>query len=243
MDRRVDAGRWLTVVLIGMAAMVVVALVQRTGSSARVYGESAWTIEESPPTIEVVETASGLYESLVRSGRRGRVMIYLSRYLHFVPVDQAVPNELNRFPIPPIDLPGTFADNLDPMNMLWVVLQSGIAREVVHVLPPQEYERRRREIGKSTPGIELRTESIITNELGSRRTVRAEVPPLDEPVILGIDAAYLDDAKIGWTLDQLRASGLRTDFVVLNRSVDNPDVGDDGRDRLGELAAALQDTR
>jgi hypothetical protein len=240
-NRRVDTGRWLAVLLIGLVAAGAAALVQRTGSSARVYGEAVWPLNEPIQAFEVVETATGLHDVLVRSGRRGRVVVYLSRYLHFVPVEGAVPNGLNRFPIPPIDLVDEYAVRVDPKNVLWVVLQEGIAREVVHVLPRQEYESRRSGITAGSPGIALRPAAIVTHEVGSRRTVQSELPALGEPVILGIDAAYLDGADVFSTIDLLRASGLGVDLVVLNLSLDNPDVSDLGRNRLRDLAAALED--
>jgi hypothetical protein len=180
---------------------------------------------------------------LAGSGLRGRVLIYLSRYLHFVPVEGAVPDGLSSFPIPRIDLVEVHAEDANPRNLLWVVLQGGIAREIVHLLPEGEYKRRRGEISTPSPGIDLQPTAIVTSELGSRRTILADLPILTETVILGIDAAYLDEADVDSTLTRLRRSEMRTDFVVLNLALDNPDVSDVGRVRLVELAEVLEGAR
>jgi hypothetical protein len=231
---------WIVVGAIGLTAFGAASLVQRTGTNARVSGDP-WPMDQPLPEVVTVETARGMHNALLGSGRRGRVMVYLSRFLHFVPIEGAVPDGLNSFPIPSIDLVDAFSARVDAKNLLWVMLQDGIAREVVHLLPPLEYERRRDEISSPSPGIDLRPYAIVTHELGSRRTVLADMPLFGEPVILGIDAAYLDGADVSVTVDLLRAPALHVDLVVLNYSLDNPDVSDLARNRLRDLAAALED--
>jgi hypothetical protein len=219
------------------------ALVQHVGESARVYGEVRWSINQPIRSLHIAETSAEVHAALAESGLRGRVLVSLSRYLHFVPVDRAVSEGLISFPIPPIDLVEVHAERVNPRNLLWVVLQGGIAREIVHLLPKEAYQRRRREIGAPSPGIDLRPAAIVTHELGSRRTILADPPVLTEPVILCIDAAYLDETEVASALDRLRRSQLETDFVVLNLALDNPDVSDVGRIRLVELAEVLEDGR
>jgi hypothetical protein len=224
MLRRIDVAFWASALLSGVVAFGAAALVQHVGESARVYGAAQSTIDEPVRSLEVVETARGVHASLAGSGLRGRVLIYLSRYLHFVPVEGAVPDGLSSFPIPRIDLVEVHAEDANPRNLLWVVLQGGIAREIVHLLPEGEYKRRRGEISTPSPGIDLQ-------------------PTVTETVILGIDAAYLDEADVDSTLTRLRRSEMRTDFVVLNLALDNPDVSDVGRVRLVELAEVLEGAR
>jgi hypothetical protein len=243
MLRRIDVAFWASALLSGVVAFGAAALVQHVGESARVYGAAQSTIDEPVRSLEVVETARGVHASLAGSGLRGRVLIYLSRYLHFVPVEGAVPDGLSSFPIPRIDLVEVHAEDANPRNLLWVVLQGGIAREIVHLLPEGEYKRRRGEISTPSPGIDLQPTAIVTSELGSRRTILADLPILTETVILGIDAAYFDEADVDSTLTRLRRSEMRTDFVVLNLALDNPDVSDVGRVRLVELAEVLEGAR
>lgn len=238
MALRTDLARWIAVAAIVLAAFAAATLTQRTGTAARVFGEP-WLMDQPRPEVMTVETARGLHDALLGSGRRGRIVIYLSRFLHFVPIEGAVPDRLNSFPVPSIDLVDAYSGSVDARNFLWVVLQNGIAREVVHLLPEPEYRRRRQEITEPTPGIDLRPTAIVAHELGSRRIVSSELPRLNETVIVGIDAAYLDTEDVPSTLDRLRSSGVRTDLVVLNLAVDNPDVSDLGRQRLIELSVAL----
>lgn len=239
MIRRLDVALWASALLIGVVTLGVAAVVQNAGESARVYGKVQSPIDQAIRSFHLVETSHEVHAALATSGYRGRVLVSFSRYLHFVPVEGAVPDGLNSFPIPSIDLVKVHATQVNPRNLLWVTLQGGIAREIIHLLPDREYEKRRTEIGGPSPGIDIQRTAIVTHELGSRRTILADPPVFTEPVILCIDAAYLDEVDVDPTMDRLRTSQVETDFVVLNLALDNPDVSDVGRIRLAELAEIL----
>jgi hypothetical protein len=239
MSRRSEIFRWLVAALATFSFVGGLMFAQRVGSNARAYAGEPRQLNEPPITIEVVETSAELHDALLASGMRGRVLLALSSFLHFVPVGGVIPQGLVRFPVPAFNLVEAFGSEVNHTNVLWVVLQAGVAREVVHVLPREDYQRRRGELNAGPVGVVLAPDAIITHELGSRRTLRVAPPPLAEPVLLIIDASYLDLVGVGEALELLRGSGLRTDLMVANLARDNPDVSDLGRKRLHSLADAL----
>jgi hypothetical protein len=239
MSRRPEIFGWLVSALATVAFAGSLMLAQHVGSRARVFAGSSRALSEPPISIEMVETSADLYEALRRSGVRGRVLVSLSSFLHFMPVGNVIPEGIVSFPVSTFDLVEAFEGRVDHQTVLWVVHQSGVVREVVHVLPQEDYQRRRRELGAGTAGVVLRADAIFTHELGSRRTLRIAALPLSEPVILSIDASYLEGVGVGEALDLLRGSGLRTDRVVANLALDNRDVSDLARQRLASLADTL----
>jgi hypothetical protein len=238
-DRRVDIVRWALAILIGLGCAASLALLQGRGTGSRVFDDRIRLASEPPAQLTVVDTSAGFREALLNSGRRGRVLVYLSRFLHFVPVSGAIPDESIDFPIAPIDLLAEVGRRVDHGSLLWVSLHDGVAREVVHVLPPGDYRRHRQVVSSGAPGVSLGSDSVVTHELGSRRTLRSTLPRMDEAVILGIDAAYFDTAEVSDVLDLLGESELMADLVVVNLSHDNPDVTDVGRERASRLAVEL----
>lgn len=234
-----EISRWLVAALATIAFAGGLVLAQRTGSGARVYAGSPRTLTESPIPVRAVDTSTELHQALLASSLRGRVLVSLSSFLHFVPVEGVIPQGLVSFPVPTFDLVENFGREVDHENVLWLALQGGVAREIVHVLPRDDYERRRSELGAGVADVILSSEAITTHELGSRRTLRFEVPRLREPVIIAIDASYMDEVDVSQALESLRGSGLKTDYVVTNLARDNPDVSDLGRRRLAVVADAL----
>jgi hypothetical protein len=189
----------------------------------------------------VVSDSRQLLEALEATGARGSTLVSLSRFLHFVPVEGVVPKEAATFPIETFDLNVAHRARVSPRNVLWLALEQGIARQVMHVLPPQDYRERRRLLSNNEPGIWLKPEYIISHELGSRRVFsdRPVVDRSDGPFIVAIDASYLDGETPPDPISVLSASGLDPSGVLLNRAEDNPDVSEVGRGRLDNLSRRL----
>lgn len=241
--RRAGIARWMVVILGGIGLCASLRYLQEVGPNSRVYGETVTPLGQPLRPVEVVESSSEFLTTLSDSGLRGRVLVSMSRFLHFIPVSGVIPQKQVSFPIATFDFIGTYEDRAGPRSVLWVALQTGVVREVVHVLPRQDYIRRRQEISGGTTDVSLRQGSIITHELGSRRTLREDLPGLTEPVILEIDASFLDATESGQAFEMIRRSSLRADLVVLCLSRDNPDVTDLGRERLNVLARELAEPR
>jgi hypothetical protein len=198
----------ISVAIIVVAIVSVLSLHSVGRSSRRLAGEPHM-VDARPGAPMLVETSEELYDLWSDSGAHGRIVVHLSRFLHFVSAHPGViPAGLESFPVSTFDLVTGYEERLDHRSLLWVTLQSGIAREIVHVLPPADYADRRRTVGAG--------------------------------VLLAIDASYLDEVDTSELLTLLQGSGLRADLVALSLSLDNPDVGEVGRERLRQLAATLE---
>lgn len=230
----------ISVAIIVVAIVSVLSLHSVGRSSRRLAGEPHM-VDARPGAPMLVETSEELYDLWSDSGAHGRIVVHLSRFLHFVSAHPGViPAGLESFPVSTFDLVTGYEERLDHRSLLWVTLQSGIAREIVHVLPPADYADRRRTVGAGEPGIRVLETAILTHENGARRLLVDRLPEIDEPVLLAIDASYLDEVDTSELLTLLQGSGLRADLVALSLSLDNPDVGEVGRERLRQLAATLE---
>jgi hypothetical protein len=187
----------------------------------------------------VARTSGELLAALETSGARGATLISLSRFLHFVPVEGAVPREATDFPVRAFDLHEAHAAHVDPRNVLWLALEGGVAREVQHILPVADYRERRESLAGDEPGIWLERYRIVTHETGSRRTIADRVlgESLGGPVVVLIDASFLDGELPPDPAAVLSAGGLDLGSAVFSRAEDNGDVSDVGRRRLDTLVS------
>jgi hypothetical protein len=185
-----------------------------------------------------VGSSSALLATLEATGMRGGTLVYLSRFLHSVPVTGVVPREALTMPVETFDLSKANALRVDPRNFLWLALEGGLAREIVHVLPAAEYREKRRALSAGDADIWFSGDRVVTHETGSRRTIAEHVPVerFDGPFLAAIDASYLDGETPGDPGAVLAAAGLERWALILNRAEDNPDVSDLGRRRLDAFA-------
>ncbi len=208
------------------------------GSSSRVYGPDH-AVTDAP--VYVLAGTPDVYRLWKEKGFRGRVVLHVGRYLHFVPVDMKDTSEgLSRFPVETISLIKEYEGKLDHRNFLMVALLGNIAREVYNVLPPYVF-RGKLEAARGMSGVRVSGKRIRTHHLGSRRTISDSIPVLEEPVLLNIDASYF--ARPGAAenlLKGLKASGIRVDMITLCLSEDSPDVTEAEREMLRGFASRLE---
>lgn len=240
-SRRLSSGVAIGVV---SAAILVVALislvwVQWTGRQARRFAGEPVALSAEILPIHEANTSLEVLELWRRAGVRGRRVVHLSRFLHFVSVDNVVPPGLEKFPVATFDLVEAYKSRVDPRNWLWVALQEGLIREIVHVLPPADLESRRRSLVGAGSGIWFEGDAILTHELGSRRRLMSRLPRSREPVLLTVDASFLELVPPESLGQSLRKSPLQTDLFVLSYSSDNADVTDEGRQGLDQFAGSL----
>lgn len=230
----------LALVLGIAAAFVGVALQMRhLGTSGRAYG-TAESLADGRLPVRVARTTAQLYSLWKESGYRGRRLVHLSRFLHFVePEPPAATVEMTAFPVRTFDLLAHWEREVSAKNVLWLALRSGVVRRVDHVLPAAELDARRAGLDPRTPGVRFKGRRILTHELGSPRVLSDELPVTEEPVLFAVDASYFYTEEPAALLRRLRGSRLVSELVVLCRSDDNPDVGAAERERLDELARRL----
>jgi hypothetical protein len=200
--------------------------------------------DSAQPRVFVVSESRELYTLLTSSGVHGARLVYMSAYLHFVPVDAEPESDLagSFVPIPGYNLLGAYERVLDHTNFLWLLMQAGVARRVEHVLPPDEYAGRMRS-AEGSAGLWLRDGYALTHEDGSPRVMSPALLPSSDRadvVLLGIDASYMAHAGGADVLRMIASPGMSPALVILNMAVDNPDVTESGREAMRALSPEVE---
>ena len=223
------------VALAAVCALVAAALaLDIRGRNAR------WDAPERG-TVVIVGTARESMDAWERAGVRNAVLVSASRDLSFAPLtfgsDVTAPSA---YPVEPLVLKDAYASRADRENYLWVASQTGMFRTVHHVLPRAELDRRvaqGREQG--FPGIAPDGASIRPNNDGYVRHVAADVPTVNEPIVLNVDASYFESGDAGALAAEIERSGLDYRLLTLDRCVDDTATTDAARARLDEFAALM----
>jgi hypothetical protein len=235
------ATAWVLTALIVAFAVGVLWYAGQTGEGAREFGRVE-AVEAPRQGVHVVGTAEELYSVWKERGVRGRAVINLSRFFHYVPIPvEEVVQMKHIFPIETFPLAQSYEGRVSHENVLWVAMQGGIIRKAHHVLPEREYEKRFSGFDFSQPGVRRDGDTVITSDYGSPRYISYRFPEIQAPVLMNIDASFLDDVDPARLLADLRRSGIRTDLVTLCLSRDNPEVTDAGREKLLLLAGLLRE--
>lgn len=236
-SRRRQCLPWIAAIV--LLFLVAVWLVDRAGRSSRTIGPAS-AAGPDVSSIEVVGTSHDLYLTWKSGGEHGRRLVHASRFLHFVPAfDDIDFDGFDTFPIRVFDLPDRYEKRVTPQNLLWIALQTGIARRIHHLVPPDTLDEKLGQIGPRPVGARVRGRRILTHEHGSPRVVADAFPVAPEPVLLSVDASYFEARDPGEFLEEMRRASLNADRIVLCRSEDNEEVGPEARARLDELAARL----
>ena len=233
---KLSAGVLVAIVLAFAGSLVGLHL---HGQSSRGCGDAV-ALSTATPSVRMVRSSPDLFDLWMEADLHGRQLVHLSRYLHFVPVSSNDAFEgLDRFPIRTFDLPAYYSSRVNGASFLWVAMQTGVLRSVYHVLPAVDLDARLSQLRPVPPGIRVRGRIIRTTENGSPRTLSDRLPVTDEPVLVSIDASFLEASTPETVNEMLRASRLHTDLIGLCRAEDNPEVSPAARQRLEQLAKTL----
>ncbi len=218
--------RWTLPASLAIAlALVGTALgLEAAGRSARVAGQARRASDRDGGRLEVhlVADSAAVYRVWRNAGVRGRTLVHVGRFLHFVPAQEEDPTTGACRGVTTADAEA----KLDNRNFLWVAGYAGIVRRIFYVVPPERFRK--------PPGTWDRIDVS-----GFERRVSSRLPEPREPVLLDVHASYFEATDGGTLLDQLRASGLATDLVTLNLAMDGSDVSERSRERLRAFARAL----
>jgi len=209
--------------------------VRGAGSAARVQGASFDLARDRFP-VHLVEKTSDVAALWKEQGVRGRVVLHLGKFLHFMKSGAPTGGPRRAMLITEgtsiADIlagdPTHFnQDRPDYKNFLWIAYQTDVAREIYNVVPAADFMQR---FGVSAAS--AGSKDVDAQVFGFPRTVTTRLPALAEPVLLNIDASYFGSADPAGLLDALLKSGLRADLVTVCLAQDNPDVTDLDRQKL-----------
>lgn len=219
-----DRSAKLATAVVLVISVGILVFCQRVGITGRGPAGPSPSDFGSAQAHAVVGRSSEVIGTLEALGVRGRILVYLAGREHFRPIEDAVPAGIHDFPVPVFDLADAYRSRVDRDSLLWVAVRLGIAREVVHVVPPGR----------------LADRPVITHDFGSRRVLTDVAPSFAEPVILGVAASYLEDATVDQAMAVLQGGELEADLVVLCLSDDDPEASDEARARLRQLEIELE---
>lgn len=181
-------------------------------------------------TVGYPEQAYNLWKE---KGFKGRIVISLGRRLNFVePVElSSVP--AMTFPLKISNISKVVEDNLKAENFLLVSMETGLAREIIHIVPENLLFEKMEFAGKEE-GVFISKEKIEAPFFGSPRTITtlSSLKSPVEPALLYVNASIFKEIEPEELLGQLVKTGLKTDLVVLCRSYDDKEVTDRERESL-----------
>lgn len=224
------------------AVVITVSLIGKQGRTP----PSEENIPSGVSHAVIVNKTSDLYYLWKKQGYSGNVLIHVGNYLHFIPQNSPLVST-RRLPSREEIVRQILAyeSALTHRNVLWVAMQENMLRYIHVVLPHVTYEKKRQEISrgmKHAPSYEraiLRSSEIDDAEMGLLRTLSDTMPKVNEPVLVNIDASYLATSDIQSFAMALKQSGLRIRLLTFCLSEDSPDVNDQDRERLRQLAQIL----
>lgn len=212
------------------ASLVALVAANHAALSSRIAFRGYAIASERFPAF-LVPREVDCYRLWKEKGVRGRVVVHLGRYLHFVEPAQAEP--LN---IPDIVKSHSRFDDAGTSyrDFLWAAMQTNIAREIITVIPREDFKKR---FGLKDDLSAQR--DVTTHEYGSPRVFSVRLPSGSEPVLLNIDASFFASRTPAELLDDLMKSPLRADLVTVCLAEDNPDVTDLERQKARDFIARL----
>ncbi len=165
-------------------------------------------------------------------------MVSISSRLNFVETAYEDFMPPASFPVEASNPTEAFEAVLSSRNFLFMAMRTGIAREVIHIVPDEIYFERYR---RQAEGVTVRENETYVPFFGSPRTITtlSFFEARREPVLLYISASFFREYEPEELFGQLLGKGLKTDYAVLCMSFDDADVGDEERLRLKRFEMLL----
>lgn len=210
------------------------------GRSARAIGPAS-TVGQGKTELVSVARPEEAFQVWQRLGYRGRVVVTFSRWLNFLETGETrlIP-ATSPFPLQVGNLSRMAERELAKENFLYIAMKSGIARELIQVVP--ESEMAVKNAAAAAEGVAPRNGMLKLPVLGSPRTItspRFFLPPR-EPALLYVNASFFRDVEPVELFRLLVRSRVATDCVVLALSTDDREVSSRERERLMAFKGLLE---
>lgn len=213
--------------------IIILFLLEKEGVSSRVYVTTS-TINDNRMPVYILDKTTDIYRLWRKKSVRGRIVINVSKYLHFIDFDNKAVNDLILKALTgKVEIRNEYEKDLNYKNLLLLAVEGNIARQVYHVLPSDVFREKVVQLKGGNAPVEAG--EIVTNYKGSNRTMLSDIPQIKEPVILNIDASYFYSSDPSELAKELKSSGLKVDLMTFCLAKDNPEVTDAERERLMEF--------
>lgn len=236
-NNKAHAGRLrfsLATLLIFILFIVLILYLDYTGKSSRRYGK-AFDVSEAGLPVHVLDRATDVYALWKKLGYRGRTVIHIGKYLHFVPTNTTSEKSMIlNTPVEAFDIVQEYEKTLSYRNFLLVAVQANVARQINNVLPEDKFKQQFLS-NKRNKSIKLESDIVEINKFGSKRVIASWIKTIDEPVLLNIDASFFESQDLKDFVKDLKKTGLKIDLLTICLALDNPEVSDASRNSAKEL--------
>jgi hypothetical protein len=214
-----------TVIL--LLALAVPGLLENVGRSSRWLGANL---------VVSVEKPSEAFEVFKRAGFRGGVLVSLSGNPYFKAyTSEAVIPPLESLPVPVFDIGRKVEDILEDKNFLLVMVESGIARKIIHILPDHVFGKKfQQPLSMPITSYYFTSPRLISSSSG-----KPDLSKIDTPMVY-IDASYFRTESPLKALEVLSGIG-RTAALVACPLEHDPSVSSRERESLEEFLELVRE--
>lgn len=231
----------ITTVAIALALALTVTLLDRYGRAARVFARVGG-IDDRSVARHLVATPRDAYGIWKEMGLKGRTILFISDAWERLDVSNVGDIPLSRaYPLKLYHIPTVMEEKgLNDSNFLYVAALNGIAREIVAILSPEGF-RQMTEMARQANNKRITPTEVYLTHQGFPRwfTTGEHFRGPGEPLLVYVSASYFKNAEPELLLQQLRASGIRTDCIVLCEVAENDRVTALEREKLHRFARLL----
>ena len=226
-----DNHSFIASIIIIIFFIISMVLLNLFGINSRFYGNSTYLFKNDGQ-LKYVKDSSELYSIWKKNKVKGRIILNISNYLHFVPVDtdQILKQDIFAFQSEnPIKI---YEKQISFNNYLNVAVQANIAREIYNIIPQTSFLERLNESDKDDINKAKNQDKIIFHYLGTKRVITYNLPSLKEPVLINIDASYFKSSSPDSLIQMLTAVDLQYDIITFCFGKDNPEISNNEREKL-----------
>jgi hypothetical protein len=225
--RKNDVKNIVLAIAIVIGCLTSMIILNYEAISSRIQGKAFVLARERFPAYTVKRTTD-VYSLWKEHQERGRIVVHLGRFLHFMDDSAEGPPQIATIAA---DHAHFLIRRIFYKNFLWAAFQANITRKIYTVLPPADFKER---IG-ATP----QQNKFVIYEFCSPRIFTTSLPSVAEPVLLNIDASFFASTDAAQLVHDLMKSGLKADIVTICLAEDNPDVTDLDRRKARDFIALL----
>lgn len=232
---------YLYILGIGSAFVLLLFSLDLYGRHSRVSGKGG-AVGEQGVRIVHVDSPEECFSVWEKEGFKGRVVVSLSRRLNFEVLDEDQFLRRTSFPLNLVNLSAEAKKRLNSRNFLYISLKTGIAREIVHVVPESVFPEKA-DAAQGVEGVSVLGKVISAPHLGTPRLITSVhfSRSIEEPVLLYVNASIFGEQAPEAILRNLQQVGLKTDLVVLCRSSNDSEVTPMERGRIERFGELLGD--
>lgn len=227
------------------ASFVLTILLALTVMSLDLYGTSSRTT--IPHALSVVSSPQEAWEELSAYHVRGTTMVSISRGLYFVQPDMGIPAS-SAFPLTVFSLTEKAPSLSSEENLLWLAVETGVARRVIHVLPDDRYTEKLEILRSLDYAPDYETVVATEQEIYAPYYTAPRLlyspqylPEIDEPVILFVDASFFDETDTP-RISEIVRERLSPALIIAATLDDDPAVTAQQRERLRLFLSEIERT-